>query len=189
MPFTAPPAIPVEHLRWHRCRRRTGHGVASGRAADSPYPAGSIGLQRPLLARLGLDLGDCFNGTLNLGVDAGVWSLSEPAVRVEHLAWTPLHPPETFSFWPCLLRWPAAARPLAGWIYRPHPETKQAHHQPADQLEVLLPFIADLPALESEPPGLELGVDGRHCRLLEVLQTSSDRVLELDGDAAQIWGR
>ena len=31
-----------------------GHGVASGRASDSPYPAGTISLQRPFFQDLGL---------------------------------------------------------------------------------------------------------------------------------------
>lgn len=166
MVLSHPPAIPGEHLRWHRCQRQVGHGVASGRAGTSPYPAGTIALQRPAFARCGLELGECFNGTLNLLVPGGEWRLREPVLRIEQLAWTPLHPAETFSFWPCLLRG-AALPPLAGWIYWPHPETKQRHHQPPGQLEVLAPWIADLDALEERAGGLELGVDGRHCRLIQ----------------------
>ena len=201
-----PPAIPREHVRWHRCRRQAGHGVASGRASDSPYPAGTLALQRPAFARCGLDLGDCFNGTLNLLVPGGEWRLSQPALRINHLAWTPLHPPETFSFWPCLLRLPAPPgtdpaaatgqpleqppvqpleqpldqsleQPLAGWIYWPHPETKLRHHQPAGQLEVLMPWIPNLPALEEHSGGLDLGVDGRHCRLIQPARLKA-RLLE-----------
>lgn len=190
MVVSAPPAIPVEHLRWHRCRRQAGHGVASGRASDSPYPAGTLALQRPAFARCGLDLGACFNGTLNLLVPGGEWRLTAPALRIDQLEWTPLHPPETFSFWPCLLRWPAASgadpafpaecsslQPLAGWIYWPHPETKRRHHQPAGQLEVLMPWIADLAELEARSGGLELGVDGRHCRLIQPARLKA-RLLE-----------
>jgi hypothetical protein len=198
MVVTHPPAIPREHLRWHRCRRQAGHGVASGRASDSPYPAGTLALQRPAFARCGLDLGDCFNGTLNLLVPGGEWRLSEPALRINHLAWTPLHPPETFSFWPCLLRLPAPSGPdpaatteqpleqpvqqpvqqtLAGWIYWPHPETKLRHHQPAGQLEVLMPWIADLARLEARSGGLDLGVDGRRCRLIQPARLKA-RLLE-----------
>jgi hypothetical protein len=179
MVLSHPPAIPREHLSWHRCHRQAGHGVASGRASDSPYPAGTLALQRPAFMRCGLDLGTCFNGTLNLLVPGGEWRLAEPALRINHLAWTPLHPPETFSFWPCLLRWPDPTGagtatttdplepPLAGWIYWPHPETKRCHHQPAGQLEVLMPWIPNLAELEERPGGLELGVDGRHCRLIQ----------------------
>lgn len=195
MALSDPPVIPAEHLRWHRCRRQAGHGVASGRASDSPYPAGTLVLQRPAFARCGLDLGECFNGTLNLLVPGGEWRLSEPALRIDRLAWTPLHPPETFSFWPCLLRWPAPTGadspvgadteaatnpvepPLAGWIYWPHPETKRSHHQPAGQLEVLMPWIADLAELEARPGGLELGVNDRHCRLIQPARLKA-RLLE-----------
>ena len=163
-----PPLIPPDQLRWHPCRRQAGHGVASGRAADSPYPAGTIALQRPLFARHGLDLGECFEGTLNVVVPGGEWRLHRPLYRFEQLQWTPLHPPETFSFWPALLRGAACCqRPVAGWIYWPHPETKQRHHQPPGQLELLMPWLANLAELESGTGGLELGVDGRHCRLIQ----------------------
>ncbi|MCP9927588.1 hypothetical protein [Cyanobium sp. CH-040] len=184
----APPPIPAEALRWHRCQRVRGHGVASGTAPGSPYPAGTIALQIPHFARLGLDLSSCHPGTLNLRVPGGRWLLRQPAWHVERLAWTTLHPPETFSFWPCLLRWrqpsscPAVtchqpAAPVAGWIYRPDPATKERHHQPDDQLEVLAPWIEAVghdAALELE---LELGVDGRHCRLIEPVRLRS-RLLE-----------
>jgi hypothetical protein len=166
-----------DRLQWHRCHRRPGHGVASGRATHGPYPEGSIALQRPHFTRLGLDLGACFNGTLNLAFPGGEWRFSEPAYRVEQLLWTDLHPPETFSFWPCLLRCPGLAEPLGGWIYRPHPETKQRHHQPPDQLEVLMLWIDDLAELEQRPPGLELGVDGRRCRLIQPARLKA-RLLE-----------
>jgi hypothetical protein len=174
-----PHPIPAAALRWHRCQRVRGHGVASGTAADSPYPAGTIALQAPHFARLGLDLSGCHPGTLNLRVAGGRWQLRQPAWHVEHLAWTPLHPPETFSFWPCLLRWspPAAGPqlpgPVAGWIYRPDPATKERHHQPEDQLEVLTPWIEAV----QQCAVLELGVDSRRCRLIEPARLRS-RLLE-----------
>jgi hypothetical protein len=160
--------IPPEALRWHRCQRVRGHGVASGQAAASPYPAGTIALQRPHFARLGLDLSACYPGTLNLRVTGGRWQLRQPTWHLERLHWTTLHPPETFSFWPCLLRWaaspscPGPEPPLAGWIYHPDPATKVRHHQSDDLLEVLAPWIG---AVERGIP-LELGVDSRHCRLI-----------------------
>ncbi|MEX1322629.1 MAG: hypothetical protein AB1Z21_00370 [Synechococcaceae cyanobacterium] len=172
-------SIPPQALRWHRCQRVRGHGVASGQGAGSPYPAGTIALQAPHFARLGLDLSGCHPGTLNLRVPGGRWRLRQPAWQFERLHWTPLHPPETFSFWPCLLRWqpapscPQPERPVAGWIYHPDPATKARHFQPADQLEVLAPWIA---AVE-QGAGLELGVDGRHCRLIQPARLRS-RLLE-----------
>ena len=165
------PPISAAALRWHRGLLVAGHGVASGRAADSPYPAGTIALQRPHFAALGLDLADCHPGTLNLSFPGGLWRLSQPAFQVEQLAWTHLHPPETFSFWPCRLRLEGAE--TAGWIYWPHPETKERHFQEPDRLEILAPFLQGL------APGiaLELGVDGRRCRLVQPARLKA-RLLE-----------
>jgi len=47
-------------------------------------------------------------------------------------------------------------------IYHPHPETKQAHHQPQGCLEVLAPWLGEL----GSEPALELGVDPQRCRLI-----------------------
>jgi len=91
-------------LRWVRCRLVAGHGVASGRAATSPYPAGTIHLQAPYFAARGIDLSPFFAGTLNLEAARGHWRLRDPDARVEALEWTDRHPPETFSFWRCRLR-------------------------------------------------------------------------------------
>ena len=150
-------------LRWVRCRLVAGHGVASGRAATSPYPAGTIHLQAPYFAARGIDLSPFFAGTLNLEAARGHWRLRDPDARVEALEWTDRHPPETFSFWHCRLRVPAEAAAavgsagLAALIYYPHPETKRAHHQAPSCLELLAPWIAGLhPGVE-----LELGVDPR----------------------------
>lgn len=180
-------------LRWVRCRLVAGHGVASGRAPTSPYPAGTIHLQAPLFAARGIDLSPFFSGTLNLEAARGHWCLRNPDARVEALEWTDRHPPETFSFWHCRLRVPAeagaaaitsfaagveassgeavcsdaggaaAAAGLAALIYYPHPETKRDHHQAPSCLEVLAPWIQGL------APGqeLELGVDPRRCRLID----------------------
>ena len=190
-------------LRWVRCRLVAGHGVASGRAATSPYPAGSIQLQAPLFAARGIDLSPFFAGTLNLVAPRGHWRLSDPDARVEALEWTDRHPPETFSFWHCRLRLatgaaagdghggvasaggaaiaagegagPEIADPagLAALIYHPHPETKSAHHQAPGCLELLAPWIAGL------TPGqeLELGVDPRRCRLVDPIRLRA-RLLE-----------
>jgi hypothetical protein len=92
------------------CKLVAGHGVASGRAATSPYPAGTIHLQAPFFAARGIDLAPYFAGTLNLEASWGHWRLNDPDERVEALAWTDRHPPETFSFWHCRLRVPIAPR-------------------------------------------------------------------------------
>lgn len=185
----APPLSREGPLRWVPCQLVAGHGVASGRSTTSPYPAGTIALQTPFFAAAGLDLTPFFAGTLNLRAGRGHWHLSRPDHRIETLAWTDRHPPETFSFWHCRLRLgtgedrradgeaglagPGPADGLRALIYHPHPETKQAHHQPRDGLEVLAPWIAGLKPGHS----LELGVDPRRCRLVDPVRLRA-RLLE-----------
>jgi hypothetical protein len=122
-----------------------GHGVASGRSAGSahnPYPAGTIAMQTPLFAQRGLDLTDCWPGTINLSIAPQRWQLLQADHRFDHLTWTTLHPPETFSFVRLTLR--HAGRGLGGWLYVPHPETKTTHFQSASTMEVLAPRIEGL---------------------------------------------
>lgn len=147
-------------LHWHPCRLVRGHGVASGQAEDSPYPAGTIALQAPLFAAHGIDLSPYYPGTLNLAFSDSRWHLSRPLARVDHLRWCEQHPPETFSFWPARLRWAGCAAPVEGLLYRPHPETKCNHHHSPDRLELLAPWIAGIASAAS----LELGLDPRGCR-------------------------
>lgn len=141
-------------IRWIQGQRVEGHGVASGRDPGSPYPAGTISLQSPRFAEQGLDLSDCFAGTLNLSLAPLELRSEHPDHCFERLAWTDRHPPETFRFWRVLVRHGDCA-PQAGWIYQPDPDTKLCHDQPAAVVEVLAPF---LPGLE---PGasISLGVD------------------------------
>jgi hypothetical protein len=141
-----------------------GHGVASGRAADSPYPAGTIALQAPLFAAHGIDLSPFQAATLNLDFRPGEWRLRDPDHRVELLAWSDVHPPETFSFWRCQLQpHRANAQPVEALIYYPHPETKQAHHQPPGLLELLAPPLGAVQAGDR----FSLWVDQRRCRLIQ----------------------
>jgi len=141
-----------------------GHGVASGHAVDSPYPAGTIALQAPLFAAHGIDLSPFQAATLNLDFSPGEWRLCDPDHRVERLAWSDCHPPETFSFWRCQLQpHQGSAQPVSALIYYPHPETKQAHHQPPGLLELLAP------PLRSVQPGdrFTMWAPPRRCRLIQ----------------------
>lgn len=117
-----------------------GHGVASGRAADSPYPAGTIALQAPHFAARGLDLSGFYPGTLNL--DIAPWQLEPRQPRfTATLNWHD-EVTERFSFVDARLR--IAERSVAGLIYHPHPDTKPAHHQPSTVVELLAPWIEGL---------------------------------------------
>jgi hypothetical protein len=119
-----------------------GHGVASGVATNSPYPQGSVSMQLPFFKARGLDLSAYWPGTLNISIAPHTWSLAHADYCFEHVAWTHLHPPETFSFVQLQLVW--RQLPVAAWLYYPHPETKAAHHQANTVVEVIAPRLDGL---------------------------------------------
>lgn len=116
-----------------------GHRVASGQAADNRYPRGTITMQKPFFKKLGLDLTSCHDGTLNVSILPLRFEMGEPRYTFHRLEWTSLHPPEDFSFSPCVITFHRTSHP--GWIYYPHPETKKTHFQSPHVLEILAPFI------------------------------------------------
>lgn len=118
-----------------------GHGIASGRAPDSPYPQGSITLQRSHFAARGFDLGAVFDGTINVDIAPCRWRPINPPVTLEDVDWSDAIESETFSFIPCRLRISGTTAGHEGFVYRPHPETKPGHHQPESVLELLMPWI------------------------------------------------
>lgn len=118
---------------------KPGHGVASGRAENSPYPAGTIALQAPVFRALGLDLSPFFPGTLNVSIAPHGFILHQPDHQFRRVHWTDRHPPEDFSFLECRVIY--QGRSYAGLIYYPHPETKRVHFQQTTVLEVLVPWI------------------------------------------------
>lgn len=119
-----------------------GHGVASGRLADSPFAAGTIALQTPHLREHGIDLGGYHPATVNLDVAPDELVLLGPRWTAAQVAWTDVHGPETFSFVEC--RVARGDVVVDGLVYHPHPETKPAHHQPRTVVELLLPHLPDL---------------------------------------------
>lgn len=123
-----------------------GHGVASGRASDSPFPAGTIELQAPHFAARGLDLSPFVMATVNLDIAPHRLVLQAPRWTFTDVAWTDVHPPETFSFVECSVTRAGAKGAVPGLIYHPHPETKPMHHQPSTVIELLLPRLPGLRA-------------------------------------------
>ncbi|MFN8596996.1 MAG: hypothetical protein U0559_12540 [Anaerolineae bacterium] len=119
-----------------------GHGVASGRGPNSPYPISSLHLQKPFFTAHGLDLSPYFEGTLNLSIAPHTFKLIKPQFTFPLVAWTTLHPPETFSFSACRVIYRDATHD--GWVYYPHPETKIRHFQDSTIIEVIAAFIPDL---------------------------------------------
>jgi hypothetical protein len=117
-----------------------GYRVASGPSKDYPY--GALDRQRPLFKALGLDLDGYFNGTLNIDIRPLTFAMLKPQHTFEHVAWTDLHPPETFSFSRCRVIFRGLA--YAGWVYYPHPETKLRHFQNPSLLEVIVLPIPEI---------------------------------------------
>ncbi len=119
-----------------------GYMVASGQAADSPYPGGTIAMQLPFFKKLGLDLSGCYPATLNISVSPYTFSLANPEHTFRRVEWTSEHPPEDFSFSRCRVTFNRAT--YRGWVYYPHPETKKRNFQNPSTVEVLAPFIPSL---------------------------------------------
>lgn len=89
-----------------------------------------------------MDLAGCFLGTLNLDIGPLVFELVKPEFTFRAVNWTDLHPPETFSFSRCRIA--HAGEELEGWIYYPHPETKERHFQDPSLMEIIAPFMTGL---------------------------------------------
>ncbi|MBD1876488.1 hypothetical protein H6F75_23655 [Nodosilinea sp. FACHB-131] len=119
-----------------------GHQVASGAAADSPYPSGTIEMQTPFFEALGLDLTEYFKGTLNISISPSTFNLTNPELTFRQIEWTDRHPPEDFSFSRCRVLFQASVYNC--WIYYPHPETKKRNFQNPSILEIIAPPIANI---------------------------------------------
>jgi len=160
------------NAEWLTGRLRSGHGVASGTSIESPYPEGTIRMQSPVFKTLGLDLSDCFFGTLNVDFAPLEVSLSDPDHLFDKLHWTDLHPPETFSFWRVDIK-ANSADVVSGWIYYPHPETKERHWQPSTALELLSPRLSGI------EPGctIHLRDQGQRIKLVDKIRLRA-RLLE-----------
>jgi hypothetical protein len=110
-----------------------GHQVASRPSKDYPYS--SLEKQKPFFKNHGLDLYEYFNGTLNISIAPYVFSLANPEITFELVEWTDLHPPETFSFSHCKVKF--EENEYDGWVYYPHPETKKTHFQNPSLIEII----------------------------------------------------
>ena len=117
-----------------------GHQVASRPSRDYPYS--SLEKQKPYFKDLGLDLHPYFNGTLNISIAPFQYEMTAPEFTFELVEWTDLHPPETFSFSRCRVKFNGQA--YEGWVYYPHPETKKNHFQNRSLVEVITYEIAGI---------------------------------------------
>jgi hypothetical protein len=117
-----------------------GHQVAS--RPSRAYPYSSLEKQKPFFKKLGLDLHEYFNGTLNISIAPLTFEMSAPEITFELVEWTDLHPPETFSFSRCSVLF--REREYSGWVYYPHPETKRTHFQNPSLVEVITHQIPEI---------------------------------------------
>jgi hypothetical protein len=117
-----------------------GHQVAS--RPSRAYPYSSLEKQKPFFKKLGLDLYEYFNGTLNISIAPLTFEMSAPEFTFELVEWTDLHPPETFSFSRCSVLF--REREYSGWVYYPHPETKRTHFQDPSLVEVITVEIPNI---------------------------------------------
>ncbi len=120
-----------------------GHRVASGINGDPRFPGGTIRMQRPHFAGLGLDLSGIHPATLNVSIAPRRYHVKMPRHVFRGVKWHPVEPAEDFSFFDATLH-VAGGPVVTGWIYLPHPETKPEHFQNPDVLELLLPWTKGL---------------------------------------------
>jgi len=124
---------------------KSGYGVASGRAKDSQFPAGTIVMQAPVFKQLGLDLTGFFLGTLNIDIAPTTWQPIKPWQSFLQVKWWDGYPPEDFSFFRCGIILGDTRH--QGFVYYPSPATKVSEFQPPTVLEILATWI----------PGLQVG--------------------------------
>ena len=86
----------------------------------------------------------------------GAIMLGEPEFRIGPIRWTDALPPEKFLISTCVLDHHERRHPA--YLYVPDPATKPAHHQAADIMEVLGPFIPDLAYGDAVAIGRAAGV-------------------------------
>ncbi len=114
---------------------KQGHGVASRKADNSPYPLGTIEMQTPYFKSLGLELSHLYKGTLNLNIEPHTFEINAPEFTFRNVHWAEGFPPEDFSFSRCVVLF--NDREHIGYIYYPHPETKIGHFHSSSVIEVI----------------------------------------------------
>ncbi len=117
-----------------------GQRVASLPSKEYPYP--TLEKQKPYFRERGLDLDRFHLGTLNISIAPKRFEMHKPEYTFPLVPWTDLHPPETFSFSSCKVRF--QGQEYEGMIYYPHPATKIRHFQNPSVIEVLAEFIPNL---------------------------------------------
>ena len=120
--------------------------MASGKAKDPRFPEGTISMQKPHFEKCGFMMDKFFLGTINLDISPFGYKLVKPCSSCDYVRWSPVMPPENFSFFKCCL-W--VSRKIGreiypAYIYMPHPSTKPGFFQPENTIEVIAPYISNL---------------------------------------------
>lgn len=138
---------------------KAGYQVASGRNKNSPYPQGSIAMQKDFFRALGLDISGYFLGTLNVTISPHRFILKHPEYTFKKVKWNPHSIAEDFSFSECCVTFQGIE--YKGLIYYPHPETKPDHFQDDSTLEILAPPIVNI----NYGDALELAVNSQEIEI------------------------
>jgi hypothetical protein len=118
-----------------------GHGVAS--KASGKYPQGTLSLQYPIFKELGLDLGHCYAGTLNLSIAPNYYKIHAARFNLKNVDWYPARgKTEDFLICDCAIYTENGY--VIGYIYQPDPQTKIEHFDDPQSLQVISPFIQNL---------------------------------------------
>jgi len=120
-----------------------GHRVASGLNGNPRFPGGTLRMQTPHFMTRGFDIGNLYPGTVNVSIAPLGYRVVQARHTFTKVKWHPTEPAEDFSFFDVRVLRPNQM-PVAGFIYFPHPDTKPAHFQKPEVLELLLPFMEDL---------------------------------------------
>lgn len=116
-----------------------GYRVASGQAGDSRFPNGTITMQAPHFADLGLDISPYFSATINVNIAPFQFKILKPSYHFLKVNWSPHMPSEDFYFFDLIATYIGTQH--RGLVYMPDPNTKIDHVQANDTLELLLPKI------------------------------------------------
>lgn len=138
-----------------------GYGVASGQADNSPYPAGTIAMQKPLFKIQGLDLSGYLEATINVDIRPWRFEIIKTEYLFKQLKWSEHCQAEDFSLVSCQVKVEGECYP--GYLYYPHPETKPDHFHDAGVMEVISQPIAGL----AEHQAIELYFEDGRIRLVK----------------------
>ena len=119
-----------------------GHQIASGKADDARFPVGTIKVQADKFKALGLSIEECYPATINAKFFVKCITLNQHDYLFQKVKWHSDMPAENFKFLRCFIL--KGSNEIPAFIYQPQIETKTEHFQPANQLELLAPYIEDI---------------------------------------------